>query len=470
LPVACLFVLAGAGPATAGWQRQTQIPGEGFRPNSPLLAISCPTTSLCVAGGELDRIVSSTNPTAGPSAWKVVQPEGELETDCHAHWVPPCRFLIGRTIRGISCPTTALCVAVTSEGYVFSTTNPTGSAAEWRVADVDGSERDTHILGLSCPSTTLCVAVSGDPYTKGKVLTSTDPTGGSSAWQVVQLDETLDLREVSCSSPGFCLAVAQGGRMLVSSEPTGGPSAWRELGTPGGPGNLQAASCTVTMLCVAGNAGGNLLTSTSPGDASSWAERNGGSSVQITGIDCLPTRQCVAVDNNGDVLTTSDPSSGAKPWSLTNLIPYVEPKTELDTPLNGIFGVSCVSLSFCAITAADGQIFTNVDPFADSTEQRRSGGPQRQPKRPRTIITLALTGRRVADRRHRSAIVFRFHAGGKVRGFLCARDRGRFRRCHSPVRYRAGVGKHVFKVRAIGATGLKGPITTRRFAVVVQRR
>ena len=75
------------------------------------------------------------------------------------------------------------------------------------------------------------MAVSGERYTSGKVLTSTNPTGNASAWTVTQLDESLDLRGVSCAA---------------------------------------------TALCVAGNAGGNLLTSTSPTVASAWREADGG--------------------------------------------------------------------------------------------------------------------------------------------------------------------------------------------------
>jgi hypothetical protein len=451
--------------AAADWQLQAQIKGEGYRPHLPLLGISCPSAKLCVAVGELDKVVSSTNPTGGPSTWREVQPTGEAETDCQAHWLPPCRDPKGRRIRSVSCPSANLCVAVTGEGYVYSSTNPTGSGDDWRVADLDGDGRDTHLLSVSCPTASLCVAVSGERYTSGKVLTSTDPTGGASAWTVTQLDDSLDLRGVSCGTPTLCVAVAQQGRLLVSKNPTGGASAWTELGTPGGPGDLQGVSCAATVLCVAGNAGGNLLTSTSPAAASSWGEVNGGASVQVTGVSCLPTRQCVAVDNNGDVLTSNDPTAGRGSWSVTRLIPYVEPPKEHELPLNGLFGVSCVSSSFCALVAADGQIFTNTDPFAEPTGPPKgsAAGKKRGPKRPRVTIADLWLPSKQALLEHRARVKVRFFANGPVRRFECRVNRRHYRACRSPEHFRVGQkGTYAIRIRAVGRTGLRGPAVVKR--------
>lgn len=367
----------------------------------------------------------------------------------------------------MSCPSAKLCVAVTGEGYVYSSTNPTGSADDWRVADLDGDGRDTHLLSVSCPTVSLCVAVSGERSTSGKVLTSTNPTGGASAWTIAQLDESLDLRGVSCGTPTLCVAVAQQGRLLVSTNPTGGVSAWRDLGTPGGPGDLQGVSCAATVICVAGNAGGNLLTSTNPAAASSWRETNGGVSVEVTGVSCLPTRQCVAVDNNGDVLTSNDPTDGGGSWSVTRLIPYEQPADEHALPLNGLFGVSCVSISFCALAASDGRIYTNTDPFAEPSDPSKNSGPgkrkKRALKRPRVMIADIFLPSRRALRENRARVMVRFFANGPVRRFECRVNRRPFRPCRSPKRFRVGQkGTYAIRIRAVGKTGLRGPVTVKR--------
>jgi hypothetical protein len=453
--------------SAAEWRAQTHIEGEGIRPNLPLLGISCPSASFCVAVGEIDTIVSTTNPTGGGSAWDQARPTGAAETDCHEHWIPPCQDPKNRTIRGVSCPSAQLCVAVTGEGYVYSSTDPTGSGEDWHVADIDGDGRDTHLLGVSCPAASLCVAVSGERYTAGKVLTSTDPTGGAAAWNVTQLDESLDLRGVSCGTPTLCVAVAEHGRLLFSTNPTGGAAAWKELGTPGGPGDLQGVSCAGAVLCVAGNAGGNLLTSTSPGAASSWSESDGGAAVQVTGVSCLPSRQCIAVDDNGGVMTSTDPTGGDGNWSRITLIPYVQPAGQSGEPLNGLFGVSCVSSSFCALVAADGQIFTSADPFAASAPSDGSGHGRKVVRRPKvTIAKLDLPSSRELRGHGGGRVTVRFFANGRVRSFECELPHRRYRACRSPKRFRVtGKGTFTIRIRAVGTTGLRGPAAVKRFYI-----
>lgn len=449
--------------SAAEWQLQTQIAGERYRPHVPLLGISCRSASFCVAVGELGKVVSSTDPTGGPSAWHQTIPMGAANTDCHEYWNPPCTDPSDRTVRAVSCPSVQLCVAVVGEGYIYSSTNPTGPGGAWQVADIDGTGRDTHLLDVSCPTTSLCVAVSGERQTSGKVLTSTDPTGGATAWKETQLDESLDLRGVSCGTPTLCVAVARHGRLLVSTNPTGGPEDWRELGTPGGPGHLQGVSCAATVLCVAGNAGGNLLTSTNPtGGASAWQETNGGAPVLITDVDCLPSKQCIAVSNNGDVITSQDPTREGNSWSRLPLIPYVDPADELEEPLNALFGVSCPSSSFCALAAADGQIFTSTDPFAAEAATKHSSG-HRKVKRPKVTIAKLIFPSRRALREHRARVTARFHANGPVRRFECKLHNRRFRPCHSPDRFRVGRGTYALRIRAVGTTGLRGPVAVKRF-------
>ena len=53
----------------------------------------------------------------------------------------------------------------------------------------------------------------------------------------------------------------------------------------------------------------------------------------------------------------------------------------------------------------------------------------------------------------------------QVRGFACKIDGHSVKRCRSPKGYRVGVGHHVFRVRAIGWTGLEGPPEVARFRV-----
>jgi hypothetical protein len=253
--------------------------------------------------------------------------------------------------------------------------------------------------------------------------------------------------------------------MFASTNPTGGNSAWREVGTPGGPGDLEGVSCVSTLLCAAGNLTGNVLTSTNPaGNGGAWSEANAGASVQITGVSCPTADRCVAVDNNGDVLSSSDPTGGTGSWHFENLVPFEATEGTEKMPWNALFGASCASTSLCALVGIKGRIFTSTDPFSVASHPP---SPRRKVrKRPRTILVFAEHFWRAAvSRRHRLRARFRFYSPTRTRGFECKRDHGRYRPCDSPLRYWATRGRHVLRVRAIGPTGLRGPAAIKHFRV-----
>jgi hypothetical protein len=479
LAIALLLALAApAGAATASKWTVRQLPPQPIRGSSStdqvvLYAVSCPSNSLCVATGALDTVAFSQTPTADADRWHVVNPlYDEPKQSClEEEGVPAasCSYPRG-SIDAISCASEDLCVAVGYEGSVFASTDPTGGTNAWSVSDVNEGPGATHLTAVSCPSPSLCVAVSGgNGGAAGRVLTSTAPSLGS--WQATQLHGSPDLRGVSCATPTTCVAVAKEGRIFVSSDPTGGASAWREVGSPT-PRDLQGVSCVASLLCVAGDAGGNLLTSADPTGGGPFSETNPAGSVQITGLTCPTTARCVAVDNNADVLTSTNPTGGPSSWTFENLVPF-----EADDPdtgqfvKNALWGASCASPSLCALVGANSRIFTATDPFA-APAPTNSGSPRkRHRQRPRTHLVFAEGfWRSTATRHRRIKARFRFYSRDGARGFLCKRDRGPWRYCHSPLRYWVPIGHHTLRVRAVGATGLRGPIASLRFKVAHRRR
>ena len=430
-----------------------QLPGEAGK--VPIFGISCPTTRLCVAVGGNNTVASTINPTSSAPTWQVVYAgKGAVPTG-------PKTSIAYRQVRGVSCPSPGLCVAGTFEGDVYTTTEPTGEASGWAVADIDGGGPNTHIYGISCPTPALCVAAAGG----GKIVSSTNPTGGSAAWTTTQLTPaTLELRGVSCASPSFCVVVGNEGLILSTPSPTSGAASWTQTVPPVGNGNLFGVSCAAP-LCLTGNTGGNLITSVNPlSTPPSWKTVGGGGSVQITGASCVSPSACVAVDSNGDVLTSTNPSGGTGAWTFTNVLPF--PLVD-ETSANHFFGVSCPSTSLCGIAGNDGQVLTSTDPFdADPVPIKRKRPPRRGPKRPGVKIANGPRGFMVA-RHGKVTAQIRFFAvrHAPVRGFVCRLDAGPVRRCHSPKRYRVGPGWHKFRVRAIGSTGLRGPVAKTIFRV-----
>jgi hypothetical protein len=459
----CLGVVTvtGSTDANAATWDGRQLAGESYR--LPLFGISCPSTSLCVAVGGNNTIASATSPTGDASDWKVVHVgAGEIS-------IGPNQ----RQIRAISCPSTQLCVAVSFEGLIYSSTNPTDGAGAWNVTDIDGSGPNTHFYGVSCPTVTFCVASAGD----AKVVSSTNPTGPASAWTETQLPGPLELRGISCASTTLCIAVGDNGDNIrpelgdqavaaASTNPLGGT--WEVAPLPGRQ-SLFGISCPSAGLCVSGDTLGNLLVATQPtAGTGAWRQIAGGGTVQITDVDCLSPGLCLAVDNNGDVLTSTNPNGDPRDWTFTNVLPY--PSGEEGSP-NHFFGISCPSRELCAIAVNGAQIFTSTDPFATrdpaTVVPKRGAKKKNRPKRPRVEfarrpspgIELA-TGRKVT-------VPIRFFAFNRaqVRGFLCKMDGRSLKRCRSPKFYRVGLGKHVFRVRAVGWTGLWGPVEVARFEV-----
>jgi hypothetical protein len=469
---------AGQGAAAASKWTVRQLPPKPLEDGSAsdqalLSGVSCPSESLCVAVGALDTVAFSQSPTGGRDQWHVGYPTyDEPKQSClEEEGVPAasCSFP-GGALNAVACATESLCVAVGYEGSVYVSTDPAGGAGTWSIGEVGGA-RHAHLTAVSCPSTALCVAVSGgNGAATGTIVTSTAPALGG--WQAVRLGGSPDLRGVSCATPSLCVAVAKGGGIFVSSDPTGGASAWRPVGSPTAR-DLQAISCVVTLLCVAGDGGGNILTSTDPTGGSSFAETNAAGSVQMTGLSCPTTLRCVAVDNNADVLTSTDPTGGPSSWSFENLVPF-----EAEAPdtgqfvKNALFAASCASTSLCALVGANSRVFTATDPFAaPAPSPSRGARGKRVRQRPRTHLVFAEGFWKFSATRHRRLKArFRFYSRDGARGFLCKRDRSHWRPCHSPLRYWVPVGRHVLRVRAIGPTGLLGPIKSLRFEVTRNSR
>ena len=472
--IAFAATLAAPGQAAASsWTERQLPPASGDEWGPPLSGVSCPTESLCVAVGGLNTVAFSQSPTGGVAKWHTAAPTYEVpKQGCleDGESLEFCSSPRG-SLNSVSCAGEGLCVAVGYEGSIYVSTDPTGGARAWSVGDINegGGRGATHLIGVSCPSPALCVAVSGGSNNAngGRVLTSTNPTAGQ--WQVAKLGEQLDLRGVSCGTPTLCVAVAREGRIFVSTNPTGGASAWTEAGTPGGPGDLEGVSCVSTLLCAAGNLTGNVLTSTAPAAGSgSWSEADAGGSVQITGVSCPAANRCVAVDNNADVLTSTDPTGGAGSWRFENLVPFrpTENEGELQPPRNALFSASCASTSLCALVGIDGRIFTATDPFSGPSNPPGPYRGRKVRRRPRTVLVFAEHFWKFATSRHRRIRArFRFYSPTRNRGFECKRNSGPYRPCRSPLRYWVGHGEHVLRVRAIGPTGLRGPAALKHFRV-----
>jgi len=462
---ALLVAIGWAAPASAGtW---TAFSLKDDQVGGGLFGVSCPSTTLCVAGGSDSLIATSTNPAAGPNAWAIVHPGGkeEIPGGSGGEVAFP-----GAQVRGISCPSTTLCVGATFDGRIFSSTAPTGGLAAWKVTPLTGEKEPRfHMTGISCPSPRLCVAVAYG----SKVIISADPTGDASTWVVSQLAFQVDLRGVSCPSVSFCVAVDNAGRIAASSNPTGGAGAWSLIGAPAGEGVLNGISCPSLSLCVTGN-DGQMITSIDPGGGlGAWHAITAGTGLPVEAVSCPTTSACAAVDNNADAIVSTNPLGGSAEWSSTNVLPAPQTeKNSLGGVQNGMFGISCPATTLCVGVGASENVIASTNPFTpDATLVSL-----RKSKRLRVVITKHPL-QRIDPRKGGARVGFRFHSVGEhATRFRCKLGGGelastrthlrrlRFTACASSVTYRLGKGKYVFRVLAVAA-GRKSPPASFSFRV-----
>lgn len=114
-------------------------PGRAFKktylgPRSFIRAISCTTTTFCVAIDKLGEAWTSTDPTGGAPAWtnQLIDTEGDLND--------------------ISCPTTTFCAAVDDHFQALTSTNPLRGLEAWAATS------HNTMTNISCPSASLCIS------------------------------------------------------------------------------------------------------------------------------------------------------------------------------------------------------------------------------------------------------------------------------------------------------------------------
>jgi hypothetical protein len=322
--------------------------------SAPIDALACPASNLCVAVDRAGRALWSTDPAGGARAWRAapIDPGSELTS--------------------IACPSVGLCVAVDSAGNALTSTDPTGGSAAWSAARIDtsttASNSDTAgpilLRGVSCPSSSLCVAVDAD----GNALTSTEPTGGAAAWTTVRADANRSfdcsgaglvcqppLIAVACPSIAQCAAVDFSGNVLTTQTPTGaGP--WASASINGGRlGSLWGISCPSTSFCATVDGDANHVITFNP--AAPVAPTSRALPDALYGVWCQSASLCLASAQTpgglSGLLGSYDPGAPRATWSLSSP--------------GAITGLSCGSPAVCVAVDGQGDALAGVSTHAVST-------------------------------------------------------------------------------------------------------
>ena len=351
-PAHAALPLAEAWDGTS-WAVQT-VPGPSGATAGGFLAVSCASTSSCVAVGSYDR-GSNSIPVPLVEAWSA--PTWSVEAGGQ-----PASAAIS-DLKGDSC-ISAACVAV---GYSENDVGDTLTLAEawngtsWSVESTPNPAGTTNaeLNAVSCSSPSACTAVgfyfqnaTGATFTlvetwNGRtwsVQSSPNPTGTTSS----------ALFGVSCSSSTACTAVGEGATEPLAEVRSG--TGWTIQTTPVPAGStstmFSGVSCSSATSCTA------VGYSPQNGNGQTLAERMSGSvwSIQatqnqpasanlLTAVSCPTATTCVAV---GSYVNVNGTLALAEAWNGTGwtIMATPDPTTGDDAP--GLAAVSCTSVSDCA--------------------------------------------------------------------------------------------------------------------------
>jgi hypothetical protein len=279
--------------ATGTWAIEL-TPNPAAYNSSQLTAVSCPSSSTCIAVGSTDygvrTLAERWNATTG--TWTIL-PSGTGGEG----W-----------LQGVSCSSSAACTAVGSAAF-------NGALAErwngvtWSVQQMT-SPRDSGLSAVSCPASTDCTAV-GSLGTGGGTFAE-QWNGTTDTWTeqaTVSPTGNSFLNGVSCSAPAACTAV---GNYEINSSPwvtlaeRWNGTNWVQQPTPSSTTGiavaLEGVSCPSPASCTAAgyyypSPGQQTLAEHWNGTA--WSIQPtpnpvGASSSQLNGVSCPPSAPCTA--------------------------------------------------------------------------------------------------------------------------------------------------------------------------------
>lgn len=169
---------------------------------------------------------------------------------------------------GVSCPTTAVCVAVGSVDYFDSGGHghtiqaiERWQGGQWQVQSTPPSSQSTFLTAVSCPSTTACLAVGTTRNDNTDAVHPLVERYSSGHWTVVagpSLSEVSGLESVSCISSTLCTLVGltnldQSGAHVTPLIERWNDGSWQQQQAPKVtiPATLTSVSCASATSCVA---------------------------------------------------------------------------------------------------------------------------------------------------------------------------------------------------------------------------
>ena len=288
-----------------------------------LRGVSCPTADLCVAvdSANPSNVLTSTNPTGGAGTWGA----------------DPVGISGFQSFSAVSCPSASLCVAVDGAGVAYSSTDP--AASVWTDSGV--VPVNNGLSAVSCPTVNLCVGGGGN----GNAVWTTNPSAaGGGTWTQTNIAGSQTLLSISCATDTMCVAGDDVGNAYSTVDPTGPAIQWVSSGVSAD--IIGGMSCPTSSFCVAGDDGGNAITTTDPfGGFAAWtATPVANPGAFVNAVDCPSPSLCVVGDSSARIEESTNPTGGAVAWGTTILTSQVQ-------------AISCPTELLCVAVANSGNAF-----------------------------------------------------------------------------------------------------------------
>jgi hypothetical protein len=321
-------------PALANWTEPLLVD-----PGNSLEAVTCTTSSTCLALDSNGNLIASDANGLGPaapSAWTAPTPVGFTGN--------------GGTFTAIACPGgLAFCAAFDSNGNVFYSADPLSQPATWKTyaalneifgGNSESGENTDQADALACAPSSSSAAP--------PAFCLVADTHGNLAYTTEISDARNEFGGLTWSAP-------------YSADPS-----WDEYE----PTAITSISCPSASLCLGTDKLGNIIESTNPVQQAEqdeqWTVLNsidaGAGSLNdspgVRGISCPSVTLCVAVDGSGNILYTETPTAVHQGgWTV---VPSLN-------PAGGITGISCPTTTECVITDQGGAIQYGTAPFNSRT-------------------------------------------------------------------------------------------------------
>ncbi|HUB98464.1 MAG TPA: S8 family serine peptidase [Solirubrobacterales bacterium] len=271
---------------------------------------------------------------------------------------------------GVSCVTANSCVAtgkVQMGGSVVVPLAERWNGSTWSAEAVPAPSGSSYarLQNVSCYGAGSCIAVGYYKNSAGTWVNLSERLAGGT-WSVLTTPGVAgavesELKDVSCASSNFCMAVGGSRGPESSWSLIWEGSSWRMV--TGGSGTRRlGVSCTSPQFCLAVSEYSLAEAwNSEKWTAKRWSLPSGAESGRLTSVSCTSASHCTAV---GEVSGESRRSSFAENWDNGTWTPQTGQRTAENS--SGALSVSCVARFGCASVGYE--LFENEQLMIETSE------------------------------------------------------------------------------------------------------